>query len=128
MIDMDGARVGELPAVELVTVGQRRGLGSPEPGGRRYAVAVDNRSATVTVGPLDALMVGEIPLAQPVWVNGAPGPGEPLLVQMSAHGRPVPGRWAGGTVVVDEPVRRVAPGQSVVLYRDDAVVGGGLVV
>jgi tRNA-uridine 2-sulfurtransferase len=126
IVDMDGAQVGELPAVELVTVGQRRGLGSPEPGGRRYVVAVDNPSATVTVGPIDALMVGEIALVGPVWVNGAPGPDERLLVQMSAHGRPVPGRWAGGAAVVDEPVRRVAPGQSVVVYRDDAVVGGGL--
>ncbi len=128
LVDMDGAHVGELPAVELVTVGQRRGLGSPEPGGRRYVVAVDNPSATVTVGPLDALLVGEIAVVQPVWVDGPPGPDERLLVQMSAHGRPVRGRWSNGTVVVDEPVRRVAPGQSVVLYRDDAVVGGGLAI
>jgi tRNA-specific 2-thiouridylase len=126
LIDMDGARVGELPAVELVTVGQRRGLASPEPGGRRYVVAVDSPSATVTVGPLDALLVSEIAVANPVWVDAPPGPGERLYVQMSAHGRPVAGRWADGTVVVEEPVRRVAPGQSVVLYRDDAVVGGGL--
>ncbi len=126
LVDMDGAHVGELPALELVTVGQRRGLGSPEPGGRRYVVAVDNPSATVTVGPLEALLVREIAVVQPVWVDGAPGPDERLLVQMSAHGRPMPGRWAVGTVVVDEPVRRVAPGQSVVLYRGDAVVGGGL--
>jgi len=126
VVDMEGARVGELPAVELVTVGQRRGLGPAEPGGRRYVVAVDNPSATVTVGPVDALMVGELPVVEPVWVNGEPGAGERLLVQMSAHGQPVPGRWSGGIVVVEEPVRRVAPGQSVVLYRDDAVVGGGL--
>jgi tRNA-uridine 2-sulfurtransferase len=126
LIDMDGAPIGELPAVELVTVGQRRGLGSPEPGGRRYVVAVDSPSATVTVGPLEALLVREIDVVGPVWVDGPPDPDDQLLVQMSAHGRPVQGRWAGGTVVVEEPVRRVAPGQSVVLYRGDAVVGGGV--
>jgi tRNA-uridine 2-sulfurtransferase len=126
VVDMDGAAVGELPAVELVTVGQRRGLGSPEPAGRRYVVAVDSPAATVTVGPLDALLVREIAVAQPAWVAGPPGPDERVLVQMSAHGRPVPGHWSDGTILVEEPVRRVAPGQSVVLYRGDAVVGGGV--
>jgi tRNA-uridine 2-sulfurtransferase len=126
VVDMDGAAVGELPAVELVTVGQRRGLGSPEPARRRYVVAVDSRAATVTVGPLDALLVREIAVAQPVWVVSPPGLDERFLVQMSAHGRPVPGHWSDGTILVDEPVRRVAPGQSVVLYRGDAVVGGGV--
>ncbi len=126
LVDMAGAPIGELPAVELVTVGQRRGLGSPEAGGRRYVVAVDSPSATVTVGPLDALLLHEIEVVEPVWVDGPPDPDERLLVQMSAHGRPVQGRWADGTVVVEEPVRRVAPGQSVVLYRGDVVVGGGV--
>jgi tRNA-uridine 2-sulfurtransferase len=126
LIDMDGDPIGELPAVELVTVGQRRGLGSPEAGGRRYVVAVDAPSATVTVGPLDALLVRDIDVAEAAWVDGPPDPDERLMVQMSAHGRPVPGRWAGQSVVVEEPVRRVAPGQSVVLYRGDAVVGGGV--
>jgi tRNA-specific 2-thiouridylase len=126
LVDLAGVPIGDLPAVELVTVGQRRGLGSPEGGGRRYVVAVDSASATVTVGPLDALLLDEIEVVDPVWVDGPPDPDESLLVQMSAHGRPVQGRWAGGAVVVEEPVRRVAPGQSVVLYRGDVVVGGGV--
>ena len=49
-----------------------------------------------------------------------------LEVQFSAHGRPVAASWSpDGIVVTAEPIRRVAPGQSVVLYRGDAVVGGG---
>ena len=55
-----------------------------------------------------------------------PADGEVLEVQISAHGRPVPATWsAGRRGDVAEPIRRVAPGQSVVLYRGDAVVGGG---
>jgi tRNA-uridine 2-sulfurtransferase len=127
LVDMDGAHIGELPAVELVTVGQRRGLGPAPaaPGPRRYVVAVDGPSATVTLGPVEALLARQIAVEGPVWVDGPPGPDERLLVQTSAHGRPVPARWSGSTVVAEEPVRRVAPGQSVVLYRGDAVVGGG---
>ena len=48
---------------------------------------------------------------------------------MSAHGRPVAATWSPpGSVLTAEPIRRVAPGQSVVLYRGDAVVGGGTAV
>jgi tRNA-specific 2-thiouridylase len=116
-----------LPAVELVTVGQRRGIGAGPDGERRYVVSVDPPSATVTVGPLADLMVTEVAVHSPVWVSSPPEPGEPLEVQMSAHGLPVAASWsAEGRVIVAEPVRRVAPGQSVVLYRGDAVVGGGV--
>jgi len=133
--DQEGRHVGELPAVELVTVGQRRGLGplgaaAPSPGddGRRYVISVESASATVTVGPLTALLSTEIPVDREVWVTGPPAPGDTLDVQMSAHGRPIGARWSPGLVVTEEPVRRVAPGQSVVLYRGDDVVGGAIAV
>ncbi len=136
IVDGDGRAVGEVPAVELVTVGQRRGLGLLTPGalppddagsddGRRYVVDVDVAGATVTVGPLAAALVGRIDVRDPVWVDGAPAPGEVLEAQMSAHGRPVPACWSAEGVDLFTPIRRVAPGQSVVLYRGDAVVGGG---
>lgn len=125
VVDGEGRALGEVPAVELVTVGQRRGLGPTV--GNRYVVDVDPATATVTVGPLSELMVERIPLVSPVWVDGPPGPGEVLEVQMSAHGQPVTARWdERGSVYPAVPVRRVAPGQSVVLYRGDAVVGGGV--
>jgi tRNA-specific 2-thiouridylase len=145
VIDEGGHPIGRVPAMELVTVGQRRGLGSLEggvqekvaggagpPGGasvdkRRYVLAVDGDAATVTVGPLSALLVDEIVIDAVSWVDGPPSPAESLEVQMSAHGATVAARWWNdrSTVLVDRPVRRVAPGQSVVLYRGDAVVGGG---
>jgi tRNA-uridine 2-sulfurtransferase len=160
VVDTDGLAIGTLPALELVTVGQRRGLGSlptaatpshnpsshnpsggPDSGEagsgktgsidsedrRRYVVAVDPDTATVTVGPLESLLVREIRVSSPAWVDGPPEAGEPLEVQMSAHGAPVPARWSSDArgILVDRPVRRVAPGQSVVLYRGVAVVGGG---
>jgi tRNA-specific 2-thiouridylase len=126
VVDEAGRPLGTVEAVELVTVGQRRGLGPAI--GRRYVTAVDPASATVTVGPLGDLMVESIPVDAPAWVDGPPAEGEELEVQTSAHGEPVPARWSGaggGSVLTARPVRRVAPGQSVVLYRGDAVVGGG---
>jgi tRNA-specific 2-thiouridylase len=126
VVDELGRRIGDVPAVELVTVGQRRGLGGSV--GDRYVVSVDLERAQVRVGPLAQLLVTEIALRDVIWTNGAPSPGERLEVQMSAHGQPVGGTWDASTskVLTGDPVRRVAPGQSVVLYRADAVVGGGV--
>jgi tRNA-uridine 2-sulfurtransferase len=127
VVDGDGAEVGELPAVELVTVGQRRGIGGGPAGDRRYVLSVDLPSATVTVGPLADLLVTEVAVLAPSWVSAPPRAGEQLEAQTSAHGPPAAATWSpDGRVVFAEPLRRVAAGQSVVLYRGDAVVGGGL--
>ena len=131
VVDEEGVQVGAVEAVELVTVGQRKGLGSSI--GSRYVTAVDPVRATVEIGPPARLMVESIPVTEPTWVEAEPAPDERLDVQMSAHGDPVPGVWVpgrgepSGRVRLDRPVRRVAPGQSVVLYRGDTVVGGGVV-
>ena len=41
VVDSDGSTVGTVPAIELVTVGQRKGLGVPGGGPKRYVLAVD---------------------------------------------------------------------------------------
>jgi tRNA-uridine 2-sulfurtransferase len=130
VVDTAGASLGEVPAVELVTVGQRKGLGLPGGGPKRYAVDVDTVTATVTVGTDDDLRRRELHVAAVTWVDG-PVDGD-VLVQCSAHGRALPAAIvgaSGGAVEVawDEPQRRVAPGQSVVFYdrTDTMVLGGG---
>ncbi len=125
VIDESGRELGTVPAVELVTVGQRRGIGPAI--GERYVLQVDPTSAEVRVGPLEQLMVDEVAVPDPTWVDGPPAPGERLEAQVSAHGTPVAARWdPRGRVLLSEPIRRVAAGQSVVLYRRDTVVGGGV--
>ena len=71
-----------------------------------------------------------MPVRDPAWVDGPPAASERLEVQISAHGRPVPATWSAGGVVVtsSSPSAGWRPGQSVVLYRGDAVVGGGTAV
>jgi tRNA-specific 2-thiouridylase len=123
VVDREGRSVGRVDAVELVTVGQRRGLGTGG-GARRFALTVDPASATVVVGTVADLLTDRVELVDVVWV-GAPVEGR-VEVQGSAHGTPWPGAIEGGTVRFDRPQRRVAPGQSVVLYRGDEVVGGGI--
>ena len=121
-----GERVGTVPAVELVTVGQRRGIGTGGGTGRRYVVDVDPDAATVTLGQAADLLVDRVDIATPAWADSAPATGTRVAAQGSAHGRPLPATWDGDGVRFDTPQRRVAPGQSVVLYDGDEVVGGGI--
>jgi tRNA-specific 2-thiouridylase len=126
VVDTGGRTVGRVEAMELVTVGQRRGL-TAGGGERRYVVAVDTASATVTVGSGDDLLVDDLAVRDLHWAAG-PVAG-PVLVQCSAHGPARPAVVEGATVRWAEPQRRVAPGQSVVVYdpSDELVLGGGVV-
>jgi tRNA-specific 2-thiouridylase len=130
VIDRDGNQVGAVDAVQLVTIGQRRGLAPGRDGQPRYALDVDIEAATVTIGPADDLLRDELELGTLAWAD-RPIEGD-VLVQCSAHGAPLP---ATITRTGDDAVhvrlataqRRVAPGQSVVFYEGDEVLGGGIV-
>ena len=131
VVDVDGAPVGRVDAVELVTIGQRRGLELAGGGGRRYVVDVDVPARRVVVGPSEQLRRGSVALERVVW-NG-PVPTGAVDVQTSAHGTPAAAIVTGadpvaGTAEVrwERSRPRVAPGQSVVVYRGDVVLGGGV--
>ncbi|MGH9183204.1 MAG: tRNA 2-thiouridine(34) synthase MnmA [Acidimicrobiales bacterium] len=125
VVDRAGEEVGSVPALELVTVGQRRGLGVAGGGQPRYATCVDMATATVTVGPAEDLLVREVTLTHLSWV-AAPAEGE-VAAQCSAHGPPHPATFDPTTATVrfHRPARAVAGGQIVVLYRGEEVLGGG---
>jgi tRNA-specific 2-thiouridylase len=125
VIDQSGDAVGRVPAVELVTIGQRHGLGLPGGTEPHYVVGVDVPRATVTVGRKEDLLTHVVELEHIDWVDGVVAGS--LAAQTSAHGTPRPCHVEGDTVRFDEPQRRVAPGQTVVLYDGDQVVAGGIV-
>ncbi len=137
VVDTDGRDVGAVAAVELVTIGQRRGLGLPGGGPKRYVIDVDLEARRVVVGADASLDSTLVTVADPAWTD-RPVTGE-VMIQTSAHGRAVPARIDraddvdGPTrlvVTTAAPHRRVAPGQSVVFYTPDdrEVVGGGVAV
>jgi tRNA-specific 2-thiouridylase len=125
VVDTAGNTVGAVPAVELVTVGQRHGLGVPGGGTPQYALAVDVPAATVTVGTAQDLLTDRLTVDELLW-TAEPVEGT-LLAQVSAHGAGRRCQVEGATVVFDEPARRVAPGQSLVLYDGSDVVGAARV-
>jgi tRNA-specific 2-thiouridylase len=133
VVDVEtGAELGVTEAVELVTVGQRRGLGVSSPHGRRFVVGIDPKRGVVEVGPPERLLVSRIPLERVTWVTGEPAWGEALQFQVSAHGEAVPGRLLQGEnprrgwAVLDVARRKVAPGQTVAFYSGDEVIGSAI--
>jgi len=124
VVDMSGRFLGEVDAVQLVTVGQRRGVGAGGGPGRRYVVDVDVAAATVRVGPETELLREHVQLSDLCWVDEPAGGA--VLAQASAHGTARPAELRGDTLTWAVPQRRVAPGQSIVLYDGDEVLGGGI--
>jgi tRNA-specific 2-thiouridylase len=127
IVDTGGRRLGRVDAVELVTIGQRKGLGLPGGGPKRFVLDVDR--SRVVVGDETDLLREAVAVGGVTWID-EPMSGE-VLVQCSAHGQPAAATVApvdgGVTVAWHEPHRRIAPGQSIVFYdrSDSYVLGGG---
>ena len=131
VVDTAGNVLGAVDAMELLTVGQRRGLGVPGGGEPRYVLEVDTAASTVLVGGRADLERDRVEVERWLWV-GEPVAG-PVQAQTSAHGAPaaaVVSTGPAGAAVVgwDVPRRAVAAGQSVVAYQGDLVVGSGVAV
>jgi tRNA-specific 2-thiouridylase len=138
VVDAAGNPAGTVEAVELVTVGQRRGMGHGGDGKRRYVTHVDVTARRVTVGGADAVARSSVflPGDSVTWVDGPlTGAAVRAVAQVSAHGRPIPctvdaDDERGGLAIRFETAQRpVAPGQTVALYDaddPDAVIGAGV--
>ncbi|WP_026530334.1 tRNA 2-thiouridine(34) synthase MnmA [Haematomicrobium sanguinis] len=148
IVNQNGETVGSHTGANAFTVGQRRGLklGTPAADGKpRFVLEIRPKENTVVVGPQELLDIEQLRGIKVSWA-GAPVPevagvssavgsvGEEFecMAQVRAHGDPVPASaWVevvteGVTELVvrlDEPLRGVAPGQTVVLYQGSRVLG-----
>jgi tRNA-specific 2-thiouridylase len=132
IVSADGRPLGRHEGVVNFTVGQRKGLGLAG-GHALYVLALDAGTDRVVVGPDEALRRTTL-RARAVNFIAVDPPAGPLRVEARirhnqvpapATVRALPGREA--EVVFDEPQRAITPGQSVVFYRGDLVIGGGLI-
>jgi tRNA-specific 2-thiouridylase len=127
VVDSGGTVLAEHAGIHGFTIGQRKGLGiaGPGPDGRpRYVTAIDADTATVTVGDASELDVWSITGERPVFTRGT-APEGPLecVVQVRAHGGTAAAAAELDTGMLHArlrtPLRGVAPGQTMVLYRPD---------
>lgn len=134
IVDERGEVVGVHEGTYRFTVGQRRGLrlGRPAPeGAPRYVVGIEPETRTVRVGPRAALAVSTLRCVEPTWTVAERVGSWRALVQVRAHGEPMPATVTSGpdgwTVVLDAPAHGVAPGQGAVAYDGDEVVGAATI-
>jgi tRNA-uridine 2-sulfurtransferase len=127
----DGRVVGEHDGFARYTVGQRRGL----PGGfaqPMYVVAIRPAERAVVIGPREALLGSGVVAREVNWLGEAPPVGAAVSVRVRHRAPPAPAeivRVDGDEIdlALDEPVAAITPGQSLVLYDGDRVLGGGFI-
>ena len=126
--DASGRRLGTHRGIAHYTVGQRKRLGL---GGQTCAYQVLRIEASrraVVVGTSEEAVSYRVALADGVWRLAGPAP---VLAQVRYRGHPLPAVVTPGpsglTIDFVSPASGLAPGQSVVLYQSDRVVGGGIV-
>jgi len=132
MVDLEGRVLGSHSGSHRYTIGQRRGLGVST-GERAYVLEVDAEANRVVVGPESLLARGGLVAERVSWVAGEP-PGEPFEAGVKIRYRSeeapavvAPQGRSGARVEFRAPQHAVAPGQSVVFYAGDEVLGGGTI-
>ncbi|HLG21963.1 MAG TPA: tRNA 2-thiouridine(34) synthase MnmA [Candidatus Manganitrophaceae bacterium] len=132
IVTESGEVVGEHAGVAFYTVGQRRGLGVAL-GERMYVTRLDPEKREVVVGSEDSLLQKELTAENIVW-GGIGPPAGPLRVRgkiryrfQEKEGTLVPLPDGRARLLFDEPQRGITPGQSVVFYQGDEVIGGGII-
>ena len=130
-VDMNGRDLGTHQGYYRYTVGQRKGLGSF--GARKFVVQVDAKSGNVILGEdadvyADALHTGLLH-----FMDGSPPANEfDCLAKIRYNAADVAARAklltdGSAQIIFSSPARAVTPGQSVVLYDGNRVLGGGII-
>jgi tRNA-specific 2-thiouridylase len=133
VVDEQGEVLARHGGIHRFTVGQRKGLGlAHSPTGQpMYVIALKPADGDVVVGPKTSLERTALTASGVNWVEGVPGNRRRITAQIRHRHRPAAGFVEAlddrtrAAVTFDEPQLAITPGQAVVFYDDDIVVGGG---
>ena len=127
----DGTVLGRHDGFARYTVGQRRGL----PGGFRepmFVVEIRPASREVVIGPRAALLGRGVVAREVNWLVPPPQVGSDVEVQIRHHAPAVRGVLVRRDddeveIALESPVSAISPGQSLVMYAGEIVLGGGVI-
>jgi len=130
IIDTTGKVIGQHNGIQFYTIGQRKGLGGSY-GKVMYVISIDASTNTIVAGSRDDLFVSRL-IASGANFISIPKLDRPLRVRAKIRYND-PGREGTAfplsdnnfEVIFDQPCMAVTPGQAVVLYDNDIVIGGG---
>ena len=130
-VTTDGKVVGQHKGIETYTIGQRKGLGIAL-GEPHFVIRIEPETNRVVLGKLEELGRSELTASDTNWLADPDldeGGSFRCLAQIRYNSSPEPARawrYQGGLrVLFDEPQNGVAPGQAVVCFDGDRVLGGG---
>ena len=130
IVTRDGEVLGHHEGIHNFTVGQRKGLGVAT-GSPLYVIQINGEKGTVTVGGNEDLLSRTLIARKMNWIS-IDALEKPMRVRAKIRHRHEPAsavveKASNGEVRVtfDEPQRAITPGQAVVFYDGDIVVGGG---
>lgn len=131
VLSMEGEVVGHHAGTTGFTIGQRKGLGVSV-GEPRYVVDISPREQTITIGTYEDLLVPSCVAVDMRHTEEAPSTGDRVEVKLRYRSDPVPAtiaesgdRWVFD---FDEPQVKPAPGQALVMYEGEYVLGGGTII
>jgi tRNA-uridine 2-sulfurtransferase len=134
VVDADGGVLGQHDGTFAFTIGQRRGLGVAV-GEAAYVLEVDAARNRVVVGPGELLSRRGLEADRVSWVSGSPPCDTAFEAAVRVRYRGddiaaviVPTGGDSFRVTFRSNQRAIAPGQSVVVYRGDDMLGGGRIV
>ncbi len=128
IIDQHDHEIGEHEGALFYTIGQRHGLNVG--GGLPYYVSrKDMKTNTIYVTTDlddDSLWTQQLTLEDIHWINGQPDTDKLYQARLRYRGPLVSCKLQGKTLLLDEPQRGLAAGQSAVLYDNEQCLGGGI--
>jgi tRNA-specific 2-thiouridylase len=131
ILDTDGEVVGEHEGTARFTIGQRKGIGVAV-GSARYVVDIEPTEQTITIGTYEDLLTDRCAVEEMTFTHRPPVVGDTVGVKIRYRSDPVAAtirstgdRWMFSFA---EPQARPAPGQSLVMYEGEYVLGGGIIV
>ncbi len=124
-VDTAGNVIGEHSGIDGFTIGQRRGLGIAL-GERAFVVDIDSTTDAVVLGTRSDLLRQSQGFASASFLDGKPDSNRVVLVQTRAHGAAAEATVNREEVAWNQPQQRVAPGQSLVFYDGDVVLGSAI--
>lgn len=133
-VDSQGNVLGRHQGIIHYTMGQRRGLGISSNQGRLYVTGLSPEHNTVTLGSNDALFHRSLTAGQ-LNLIAVERLDQPIQVRAKVRYRmteqPATLEQTGpdtARLTFHQPQRAITPGQSVVFYQDDVVLGGGVIL
>lgn len=135
MIDQFGNLVGQHRGLIHYTIGQRRGVAAGGFDQPQYVTGIDGTSNTVKIGGKEGLYSDVLIADDLNWIAQASAPKEelPVLAKIRLAHKPAaailrPDKGSDEVVVTfEQPQCAITPGQTVVFYQDDVVLGSGVI-